>query len=75
MAKIGRNQPCPCGSGRKYKHCCLLSHGGMQISTKTETKLDLDKRIIQRMITETHVERMNEIIKGRTDAGDKQTAQ
>ena len=22
MAKIGRNQPCPCGSGRKYKHCC-----------------------------------------------------
>ena len=21
--KIGRNQPCPCGSGRKYKQCCL----------------------------------------------------
>lgn len=21
--KIGRNDPCPCGSGRKYKHCCL----------------------------------------------------
>ncbi len=20
--KIGRNAPCPCGSGRKYKHCC-----------------------------------------------------
>src|ERR1700724_1607239 len=19
--KVGRNQPCPCGSGRKYKHC------------------------------------------------------
>ncbi|NUQ01453.1 MAG: SEC-C domain-containing protein, partial [Armatimonadetes bacterium] len=18
----GRNDPCPCGSGRKYKHCC-----------------------------------------------------
>lgn len=18
----GRNQPCPCGSGKKYKHCC-----------------------------------------------------
>ncbi len=25
-AKIGRNVPCPCGSGRKYKHCCLSSH-------------------------------------------------
>jgi hypothetical protein len=21
--KIGRNQPCPCGSGKKYKRCCL----------------------------------------------------
>lgn len=20
--KIGRNEPCPCGSGKKYKHCC-----------------------------------------------------
>jgi len=20
--KIGRNKPCPCGSGKKYKHCC-----------------------------------------------------
>jgi hypothetical protein len=22
---IGRNQPCPCGSGIKYKKCCLRS--------------------------------------------------
>lgn len=21
--KVGRNQPCPCGSGRKFKHCHL----------------------------------------------------
>jgi len=21
-AKVGRNQPCPCGSGKKYKFCC-----------------------------------------------------
>ncbi len=20
--KVGRNDPCPCGSGKKYKHCC-----------------------------------------------------
>ncbi|MEO7270563.1 MAG: SEC-C metal-binding domain-containing protein [Vicinamibacterales bacterium] len=25
MAEIGRNDPCPCGSGRKYKKCCLAS--------------------------------------------------
>ena len=22
--KIGRNEPCPCGSGKKYKKCCQL---------------------------------------------------
>lgn len=25
MDKIGRNDPCPCGSGKKYKRCCLAS--------------------------------------------------
>ncbi|MEA3407570.1 MAG: SEC-C metal-binding domain-containing protein [Chloroflexota bacterium] len=23
MPKVGRNDPCPCGSGRKYKNCCM----------------------------------------------------
>ena len=23
MSTFGRNDPCPCGSGKKYKHCCL----------------------------------------------------
>jgi hypothetical protein len=23
VPKIGRNDPCPCGSGKKYKHCCF----------------------------------------------------
>jgi tetratricopeptide (TPR) repeat protein len=26
MAKTGRNDPCPCGSGQKYKRCCLPRH-------------------------------------------------
>ncbi len=25
--KVGRNDPCPCGSGKKYKKCCLLKAG------------------------------------------------
>ena len=29
--KIGRNDPCPCGSGKKYKLCCL---GGRLMSTE-----------------------------------------
>ncbi len=27
-AKYGRNDPCPCGSGEKFKHCCLLKAAG-----------------------------------------------
>lgn len=27
MKKIGRNDPCPCGSGKKYKRCCMNSAG------------------------------------------------
>jgi preprotein translocase subunit SecA len=25
--KVGRNDPCPCGSGRKFKNCCAKSSG------------------------------------------------
>ncbi|MBO7274482.1 MAG: SEC-C domain-containing protein, partial [Clostridia bacterium] len=24
---VGRNDPCPCGSGKKYKNCCLRTQG------------------------------------------------
>ena len=27
MAKLGRNEPCPCGSGRKVKRCCGQQRG------------------------------------------------
>ena len=26
-ARVGRNDPCPCGSGKKYKNCCMRSSG------------------------------------------------
>jgi SEC-C motif len=29
MNKIGRNAPCPCGSGKKYKRCCAKKEGEM----------------------------------------------
>ena len=28
-AKLGRNEPCHCGSGLKFKRCCLPKHEGM----------------------------------------------
>jgi len=30
MPKVGRNDPCPCGSGKKYKACCLHKEGTLQ---------------------------------------------
>jgi preprotein translocase subunit SecA len=27
--RVGRNDPCPCGSGKKYKNCCLRKGGAM----------------------------------------------
>lgn len=37
MAKIGRNDPCPCGSGKKYKHCCM---------EKDNNVIDMNRRLI-----------------------------
>ncbi len=28
MGKVSRNQPCPCGSGQKFKRCCDAVHRG-----------------------------------------------
>jgi hypothetical protein len=33
MRKVGRNDPCPCGSGRKMKRCCGLQRGPDEDST------------------------------------------
>lgn len=33
MKKIGRNDPCPCGSGKKYQHCCLKADSEEQTTT------------------------------------------
>lgn len=67
MSKVGRNQPCPCGSKLKYKYCCLSQHGGMQIREKTENRLDMDKQIIGKMIESRHERKMNEIIRRKTN--------
>ena len=40
LADIGRNDPCPCKSGKKYKRCCGVKHAGM-IAAKC---VDVSKR-------------------------------
>jgi hypothetical protein len=48
--KIGRNENCPCGSGKKYKHCCLKLAADIRITWKADISLissdeKLDTRI------------------------------
>ena len=31
--KVGRNHPCPCGSGRKYKRCCWSRNSGAHLDS------------------------------------------
>ena len=47
--KIGRNEPCPCGSGKKYKHCCLVKEWNKTYIFKV--KLKYDKRIWRKIET------------------------
>lgn len=51
MEKVGRNDPCPCGSGKKYKKCCestsrskkfkaeILSSSAQPVETKETSKV------------------------------------
>jgi hypothetical protein len=42
MGKIGRNEACPCGSGKKYKKCCLWQSIYCEPTSATKT-LDEDE--------------------------------
>ncbi len=41
--KVGRNAPCPCGSGKKYKRCCLVKEYRETLSPAEEYKTALSK--------------------------------
>jgi SEC-C motif len=38
MAKVGRNQPCPCGSGKKYKQCCLAADEAAELAARDDQR-------------------------------------
>jgi hypothetical protein len=43
MAKPGRNDPCLCGSGKKYKKCCLPNHDAEERLKLAAERLDRDQ--------------------------------
>ena len=34
MEKVGRNDPCPCGSGKKFKKCCEMKQTHKKINAQ-----------------------------------------
>jgi len=48
VARVGRNDPCPCGSGKKYKNCCLKKDRAKRIrdsAWRREEQVTLEKLI------------------------------
>lgn len=39
--RVSRNDPCPCGSGKKYKYCCLRKEVEIRPSRPTPSITDL----------------------------------
>lgn len=66
MSKIGRNERCPCGSGRKYKHCCLIRHpDGLSAGTSPVQNrhgaLEVDSEIDRPLLSAFGLDRIEQI--------------
>ena len=60
--KTGRNDPCPCGSGKKYKKCCLAKHEEIRRSIPPDRLQAMEKRAALREKLEKQVQRGFELI-------------
>jgi tetratricopeptide (TPR) repeat protein len=50
MAKPGRNDPCPCGSGKKYKKCCQPKEDAVERETIAKDQAAREERTAARRI-------------------------
>src|SRR5215831_19437621 len=48
MTNIGRNDPCPCGSGKKYKKCCLPKEEAVKLEAHAKEKVVREERATAR---------------------------
>jgi hypothetical protein len=54
-SRAGRNDPCPCGSGRKYKKCCLDKNRAVPADSYPATSMKLEPEILPRLWDEDAV--------------------
>lgn len=48
VRKVGRNDPCPCGSGKKYKKCCMALHEEARKTLPQDELHKLEERLQKR---------------------------
>nr|HID58041.1 hypothetical protein [Desulfobacterales bacterium] len=56
LRKVGRNEACPCGSGKKYKHCCLERHEMVKAKMDGE---EIERRIAKEREQQKLIELIN----------------
>jgi len=44
--RIGRNEPCYCGSGKKFGHCCFSKHAVLPPGTETPALMEFGKKYL-----------------------------
>ena len=44
LPKVGRNDPCPCGSGKKYKKCCMLKDLEQELENQPDEEIPQEKK-------------------------------
>jgi hypothetical protein len=62
---VGRNEPCPCGSGKEFKNCCGAAFSAFEISDSyspypiPDIKLSPDLRLIEERAKSSNVEQIS----------------
>ena len=60
MAALGRNEPCPCGSGRKVKRCCGVRRGPSETEV-AKAFLAVEARAAAQVLAGLHDEDLDEL--------------
>ena len=62
LSKAGRNDPCPCGSGKKYKKCCLSQHEEARKNLPPDRLQEMEEKERRREKLEKDVHRGFELL-------------
>jgi hypothetical protein len=55
LKHAGRNDPCPCGSGKKYKKCCLARHEEARKNTPLDELRQMEEKVKRRESLEKEI--------------------